>query len=181
MIFTIFAADRLIYYHFTTTAPATIHVCARKSHGNRDGRDDWFIGKMPQQSDCRHSLEGKIALHCKWMCPIVMFHYWMRNERHASHAIQSLSRKNHSWLPDSWRSTMMMMHFERSRPFVTIWHSIQTRANASESYSKDLPTHTRWRPKGSIHGVRENKLRGWWNETNWAILDPRRRMLARRG
>lgn len=66
---------------------------------------------------------------------IVMFHYRMRNERHASHATEICRGKlSFSWLLrravlDSWRSVIMivvmMMHSERSRPFVTMWHSIQ--------------------------------------------------------
>lgn len=45
--------------------------------------DDWFIGKMPQQADSRHSLEK--LLHTRGVHESYVS-LSMRNERHASHA-----------------------------------------------------------------------------------------------
>lgn len=124
----------LLSFHDANSADDS-RVCG----GNRALREMIDLSGKCQQSDSRHSLEGKIAsykhIRSSEGGTIVMFHYRMRNERHASHATEicrgKLIRRDcyvragqlevgrRSWLCDD------DAFWARSRPFVTMWHSIQ--------------------------------------------------------
>lgn len=100
--------------------------------------DDWFIGKMPQQADSRHSLEKKVH----YTITMVMFHYrWEMSD-------MRVMRARGKFKPlDSWRSSLMM-HCEQSR--------LSSRSDIQSS--RIFPTHLKTIPNTQLWRVGASKV-----------------------